>query len=57
MAPLLRGTSGAARPALFVAAAELSYLAGYMAADALRTGLAQRYYIQAGRLADEARAR
>ncbi|OLT34404.1 hypothetical protein BJF79_07365 [Actinomadura sp. CNU-125] len=54
VAPLLRGTTGTARPGLFVAAAELSYLAGWMAADTLRTGLAQRYYIQAVRLADEA---
>lgn len=52
--PLLRGTTGAARPSLFVAAAELAYLAAYMAADSGRTGIAQRYYIQAVRLADEA---
>lgn len=54
VAPLLRGTTGRARPGLFVAAAELSYLAGWMAADTLHTGLAQRYYIQAVRLAEEA---
>lgn len=52
--PLLRGTTGKARPSLFVAAAELSYLAAWMAADAARAGTAQRYYVQAARLADEA---
>ncbi|WP_240809952.1 hypothetical protein [Actinomadura sp. WMMA1423] len=54
VAPLLRGTTGAARPALFVAAAELAYLAAYMAADSGRPGVAQRYYVQSVRLADEA---
>jgi hypothetical protein len=54
VAPLLCGTTGRARPGLFIAAAELAYLLGWMAADDLRTGLAQRYYIQAVRLAEEA---
>ncbi|WP_205625514.1 hypothetical protein [Actinomadura atramentaria] len=54
VAPLLRGTSGRARPSLFSAAAELVYLLAWMAADDLKTGLAQRYYVQAVRLADEA---
>ncbi|WP_157964063.1 hypothetical protein [Actinocorallia populi] len=54
VAPLLRGTTGAARPDLFTAAAELAYLLGWMASDDLRTGLSQRYYIQAFRLAEEA---
>jgi len=52
--PLLHGSSGRARPSLFVAAAELAYLLGWMAADDLQPGLSQRYYIQAIRLADEA---
>lgn len=39
---------------LFAAAAELTELAGYMAVDAGRHGLAQRYYIQALRLAQAA---
>ncbi|MBO2461548.1 hypothetical protein [Actinomadura violacea] len=52
--PLLRGTTGKARPELFVAAAELAYLAAWMAADASRAGTAQQYYVQAARLADEA---
>lgn len=54
VAPLLRGTTGKARPALFTAAAEMTYLLGWMAADDLKAGLAQRYYIQAARLAHEA---
>lgn len=54
VAPLLRGTAGKARPALFTAAAEMAYLLGWMAADDLKAGLAQRYYIQAARLAQEA---
>ncbi|MFB4298465.1 hypothetical protein [Actinomadura sp. NTSP31] len=54
VAPLLRGTTGRARPALLTAAAQLAYLAGWMSADMVRTGLAQRYYIMAVRLADEA---
>jgi len=52
--PLLRGTSGQARPALFTTAAEMTYLLAWMTADDMRAGLAQRYYIQAIRLADEA---
>jgi hypothetical protein len=39
---------------LFAAAARLTELAGYMAVDAGRPGLAQRYYIQALRLAQAA---
>jgi hypothetical protein len=54
VAPLLRGTTGKARPALFRAAAEVAYLAGWMAADGGASGLAQRYYVQAVRLGDEA---
>jgi hypothetical protein len=54
VAPLLHGTTGKARPALFTAAAEMTYLLGWMAADDLNAGLAQRYYIQAARLAHEA---
>lgn len=54
VAPLLRGTTGRARPALFTAAAELAYLAGWMSADMMRIGPAQRYYLMAVRLADEA---
>ena len=55
VAPLLRGTTGRARPDLFTAAAEMAYL-DWMSADDMRPGLAQRYYIQAIRLADEAGA-
>jgi hypothetical protein len=54
VAPLLHGSSGRARPALFRAASRLAYLAGYMAHDAAREGLAQRYFIQSVRLAGEA---
>ncbi|WP_344952844.1 hypothetical protein [Sphaerisporangium flaviroseum] len=54
VAPLLRGSTGAARPDLFRAAAELAYLAAWMAADGGAAGLAQRYYVQAIRLGDEA---
>ncbi|RCG17803.1 hypothetical protein DQ384_39550 [Sphaerisporangium album] len=54
VAPLLRGSTGRTRPALFTAAAELAYLAGWMAADAGAAGLAQRYYVQAVRLGEEA---
>ncbi|WP_329086794.1 hypothetical protein [Streptosporangium sp. NBC_01469] len=54
VAPLLQGTAGKARPELFRAAAELTYLAAYMAMDAGVNGIALRYYIQAVRLADEA---
>ncbi|MFB4268119.1 hypothetical protein [Nonomuraea sp. GTA35] len=52
--PLLRRASGRTRPDLFTAAAELSYLAAYMAMDAGANVLAQRYYISTVRLADEA---
>jgi hypothetical protein len=52
--PLLHGTTGRSRPDLFGAAAELSYLAAYMAMDAGANALAQRYYISSVRLADEA---
>ncbi|MEZ7124383.1 hypothetical protein ACBR40_03520 [Nonomuraea sp. AD125B] len=52
--PLLHGTTGRRRPDLFGAAGELSYLAAYMAMDAGANALAQRYYISAVRLADEA---
>jgi hypothetical protein len=52
--PLLHGTTGHARPELFTATARLAYLAGFMNADAGRSGAAQRYYIQSARLADEA---
>jgi hypothetical protein len=54
VAPLLRGTTGKARPSLFTAAAQLAYLLGWMAADSRRPGLAQRWYIQSVRLAEEA---
>lgn len=54
VAPLLHGTTGAARPPLFIAAAEAAYLAAYMASDAGKACLAQRWYVQAARLADEA---
>lgn len=54
VAPLLRGTTGRTRPDLFIAAAEIAYLAGWMAADDGHAGLAQRYYVEALRLADEA---
>ncbi|MEV0389699.1 hypothetical protein [Nonomuraea sp. NPDC050643] len=52
--PLLHEASGRTRPDLFSAAAELSYLAAYMAMDAGANALAQRYYISTVRLADEA---
>ncbi|WP_206068725.1 hypothetical protein [Nonomuraea composti] len=52
--PLLGVAGGRARPDLFTAAAELSYLAAYMAMDAGANALAQRYYISTVRLADEA---
>ncbi|MGW0809690.1 hypothetical protein [Nonomuraea sp. NPDC002799] len=52
--PLLHETTGRSRPDLFAAAAELSYLAAYMAMDAGANALAQRYYISSVRLADEA---
>ncbi len=52
--PLLHGSTGRARPALFGAASQMAYLAGFMAHDDGKPGLAQRYYVQAVRLADEA---
>ncbi|MEU6721353.1 hypothetical protein ABZ897_58765 [Nonomuraea sp. NPDC046802] len=52
--PLLHATNGRSRPDLFGAAAELCYLAAYMAMDAGANALAQRYYISSVRLADEA---
>ncbi|WP_246075540.1 hypothetical protein [Nonomuraea terrae] len=52
--PLLREATGRARPDLFTAAAELAYLAAYMAMDAGANALAQRYYVSTVRLADEA---
>lgn len=54
VAPLLRGTTGSARPGLFTAAAEITYLLAWMTADDRRPGLAQRYYIQAARPAGPA---
>ncbi|MFC0862212.1 hypothetical protein ACFHYQ_07875 [Sphaerimonospora cavernae] len=52
VAPLLRGSyTDAVGRALFAAAAEMLQLAGWMAYDLERHGLAQRYYIQALRLA------
>ena len=54
VAPLLRGTSGRARQDLLCAAAELTYLAAYMAMDAGAHDLATRYYISTIRLASEA---
>lgn len=55
VAPLLHGTTGRARPELFTAASQMTYLAAFMAFDAGDSaGLAQKYYIQAVRLADEA---
>jgi len=53
--PLLQGTTGQARPALFSAASQMTYLAAFMASDAGDSpGLAQNIYIQAARLAQEA---
>ncbi|GAA4612823.1 Tat pathway signal protein [Actinoallomurus liliacearum] len=53
--PQLHAASAiAARPAMFAAASECTYLAGWMAADDMCSALAQRYYVQAIRLADEA---
>lgn len=52
---LLRGScTEAAGRALFAATARLTELAGYMAVDTGRPGLAQRYYVQALRLAQAA---
>ncbi|WP_344973026.1 tetratricopeptide repeat protein [Salinactinospora qingdaonensis] len=46
--------SDTVRRDMFGAAAELAYLAGWKAHDAGRAGLAQRYYLHAFRLAEEA---
>lgn len=55
VAPMLRGSYTAeVGRALFAATAELLQLAGWMAYDLERHGLAQRYYIQALRLAKAA---
>nr|MDT0657388.1 hypothetical protein [Micromonospora sp. DSM 115978] len=56
VAGYLRGrfTSTADRQAMFGLAAELSYLAGWKAFDSALHGLAQRYYLHALRLANEA---
>jgi hypothetical protein len=54
VSPLLHGSTGRARPELFTAASQMTYLAAFMSSDAGSAGLAQRYYIQAVRLADEA---
>ncbi|WP_067821484.1 hypothetical protein [Actinomadura kijaniata] len=51
--PLLEGSTGRHRPALFAAASQVAYLAGWMTSDAGRAGLAQWYYIKAVRLARE----
>ncbi|KAA9374853.1 tetratricopeptide repeat protein [Microbispora cellulosiformans] len=52
VAPLLRGSyTDAVGCSLFAVAAEMLQLAGWMAYDLERHGLAQRYYIQALRLA------
>ncbi|MEU6034003.1 hypothetical protein ABZ801_01195 [Actinomadura sp. NPDC047616] len=52
--PLLRGAAGPSRSDVLSAGGELAYLAGYMASDGGRPGFAQRYYVQAVRIADEA---
>ncbi|GAA1912353.1 hypothetical protein GCM10009753_50320 [Streptantibioticus ferralitis] len=55
VSPLLAGSyPEATGRQLFAAAARLTELAGYMAVDTGRPGLAQRYYIQALRLAQAA---
>ncbi|MBO2464954.1 hypothetical protein [Actinomadura violacea] len=51
--PLLRNAS-CSSAAVFVAAGDLAYLAGFMASDAGAAGAAQRYFIQAVRLAEHA---
>ncbi|GGV00643.1 hypothetical protein GCM10010245_04010 [Streptomyces spectabilis] len=58
VAPLLRGhyTERVGR-ALFSTVAEATLLAGWMAYDACRHGLAQRYFLQALRLAQDANDR
>lgn len=52
--PLLRGSTGPSRSDVLSAGGELAYLAGFMASDGGRPGFAQRYYVQAVRIADEA---
>jgi hypothetical protein len=53
--PLLRKScTNSVRRAIFGATAELTYLAGLTAFDSGQHGLAERYYIQALRLASEA---
>jgi hypothetical protein len=52
--PMLRRASSRSRPVLFAAAAEMAYLAGWMASDAGKAGIAQRYYIQSVRMAVQA---
>lgn len=54
VAPLLRGTTGNVRPDLFRAAAEMTYLAGWVAVDDGAASLGRRYYVEAVRLAEEA---
>lgn len=56
VAGYLRGSfaSDADRRAMFSAAAELAYLAGWKTFDSGHHGLAQRYYVKALRLANEA---
>ncbi|WP_433528156.1 Tat pathway signal protein [Micromonospora sp. CA-263727] len=56
VAGYLRGSfsSDADRRAMFSAAAEMTYLAGWKAFDSSLHGLAQRYYVQSLRLANEA---
>jgi hypothetical protein len=52
--PMLRARSGNRAPDLFTAASDLAYIGGWMSTDAGQAGLAQRYYVLAARLADEA---
>src|SRR5205809_3659080 len=56
VASYLRGSFAADedRRAMFSAAAELTYLVGWKAFDSAQHGLAQRYYVKALRLANEA---
>jgi hypothetical protein len=56
IAGYLRGrfSSDADRRAMFSVAAEMTYLAGWKAFDSSLHGLAQRYYVQSLRLANEA---
>lgn len=58
VAPLLRGSySDAVGRALFATVAEATLLAGWMSYDACHHGLAQRYFLQALRLAQDANDR